>query len=58
MKLYTVKLNTNAVTYITSVDATDEEDAVTRAISRIYADDGFDLTHHRFSSEVEEFIDN
>ncbi len=58
MKQYVVTLTTNAVSYITSVDAIDEDDAVTRARTRIFEEDGFDLTHLRYNSEVEEFIDN
>ena len=57
-KQYTVSLTTTSTTYITTVstdlDEPDDYRLAMLAVSRIYETDGFDLTHLRWTIEVEE----
>ena len=57
-KQYSVSLTTSTTTYITTVssdtDTQDDYDLAMLAVSRIYDEDGFDLTHLRWGIQVEE----
>jgi hypothetical protein len=57
-KQYSVSLTTSTTTYITTVssdtDTPDDYDLAMLAVSRIYDEDGFDLTHLRWEIQVEE----